>query len=344
MIKVQLIVVQGKPEGKTIPLTVPTFQIGRDPTCHLRPSSDQVSRKHAEISITSDAVILKDLGSRNGTQLNGRTLASPARLKSGDLIKIGHLTFAVSIQGAPAATQAPSGRPMATVPTSLDEVPQEEVESWLIADHERPVPDRPSGVYDGDTITINAYKETQAGAKTPTSRELPTIPKTEKASPKPPSSREMSTAAPVQPPASKPASREIPVATASPSPVVPAANPEPPRKPAQPPAEKEENEAGLPSYLQGLTFDEVPVAEGAPEPAAPEQAANEGAAELESEEETSGEPALDDLIDESNPFYAARKQAAAAAAPAESKKVSYKDSSDAAKDILNRMLERRRNR
>jgi len=42
--KVQLIVVRGKPEGKVIPLAGPKFKIGRGETCHLRPNSEQVSR------------------------------------------------------------------------------------------------------------------------------------------------------------------------------------------------------------------------------------------------------------------------------------------------------------
>src|SRR5690606_23329523 len=101
---------QGKPEGKTIPLAGPVFRIGRDPSCQLRPSSDQVSRQHCEIVISEDSVLLKDLGSRNGTFLNGRTLSAPAKLKSGDLIKVGHLTFAVSIQGAPVPPQETAPR------------------------------------------------------------------------------------------------------------------------------------------------------------------------------------------------------------------------------------------
>src|SRR3954451_6417289 len=48
LMKVQLIVVQGKPEGKTIPLQGPIFKIGRGETCHLRPNSEQVSREHSE--------------------------------------------------------------------------------------------------------------------------------------------------------------------------------------------------------------------------------------------------------------------------------------------------------
>ena len=52
--KVQLVVVRGKPEGKVIPLVGPNFKIGRGETCHLRPNSEQVSREHAEFTISGD--------------------------------------------------------------------------------------------------------------------------------------------------------------------------------------------------------------------------------------------------------------------------------------------------
>ena len=58
--KVQLVVVQGKPEGKIIPLLGPVFRIGRGETCHLRPNSDLVSREHAEFTIGVDSVAVKD--------------------------------------------------------------------------------------------------------------------------------------------------------------------------------------------------------------------------------------------------------------------------------------------
>ena len=50
-----------------------------------------------------DSASIRDLGSRNGTLLNGRSLTGTAVLKSGDLVQIGPLTFAVAIHGAPAA-------------------------------------------------------------------------------------------------------------------------------------------------------------------------------------------------------------------------------------------------
>ena len=82
--KVQLIVVQGKPEGKVIPLVGPVFKIGRGETCHLRPNSERVSREHAEFTVTGDKVVVRDLGSRNGTLVNGKALNQPCTLKDRD--------------------------------------------------------------------------------------------------------------------------------------------------------------------------------------------------------------------------------------------------------------------
>ena len=154
--KVQLIVVQGKPEGKTIPLAGPSFKIGRGETCHLRPNSEMVSREHAEFVIGTDRVTVKDLGSRNGTTLNGKTIEREEVIHNGDLVQVGPLTFAVAIEGMPAAA-APKPRPGKG--GSLDDVPQDDIESWLVADNANPTPDRPSGVYDGDTMTLDTYQE-----------------------------------------------------------------------------------------------------------------------------------------------------------------------------------------
>ena len=112
--KVQLIVVRGKPEGKVIPLAGPKFKIGRGETCHLRPNSEQVSREHAEFEIESGTVLVRDLGSRNGTLVNGKALTTEAyKLKDRDLVQVGPLTFAVSILDAPAAAAQPTPKPAA---------------------------------------------------------------------------------------------------------------------------------------------------------------------------------------------------------------------------------------
>ena len=166
MIQVQLIVVQGKPEGKTIPLVGPIFRVGRNETCHLRPQSEQVSREHAEIAIGEQSVVVRDLGSRNGTFVNGKPITEPHALKNGELLQIGHLTFAVSIVGAPVAAAAAAPSRPTPLPQPASAIPdgasRDEIDSWLVADHGHPTPDRPSGIYDGDTLTINSFNAAAA--------------------------------------------------------------------------------------------------------------------------------------------------------------------------------------
>ena len=65
-------------------------QIGRDVFSNLRLDSEKVSRTHAMVKGTpAGKFLLYDLGSRNGTILNGRRVTSAAELKPGDVISIG---------------------------------------------------------------------------------------------------------------------------------------------------------------------------------------------------------------------------------------------------------------
>jgi predicted component of type VI protein secretion system len=158
--KVQLIVVQGKPEGKMIPLVGPKFKIGRGETCNLRPNSEEVSREHAEFAISADKVQICDLGSRNGTLLNGKRLNAKElhTLKDSDLIQIGPLTFAISIQGVPVPVAAKGPAKAPAKPASLDEPSHADIESWLVSDESSSPPERPSGIYGGDTRMMEAYQ------------------------------------------------------------------------------------------------------------------------------------------------------------------------------------------
>ncbi len=229
MLKVLLIVVQGKPEGKSIPLTGPVFRIGRGPDCHLRPNSEEISRNHAQITTTETDAILVDLGSRNGTRINGKPITGPHKLRSGELLQIGPLTFAIAIQGASAAS-APATQPGSPTaasgarPASLDDVPQDQIEAWLVSDRRKPTPDRPSGVYDGDTLTIDAYKE---GLGSKSSVSIPTTPESAPAAPPAP------TPAPPPAPVAAPAPVPPPAPVAASSPPAPAPAPAPP--PVAPP-------------------------------------------------------------------------------------------------------------
>jgi len=83
------------PLGEVIPLTAPIVILGRAPDCNLIIADRRVSRRHAEICRQEEGFILRDLGSTNGTWLNGRRLSTSVLLRDGDVIEIGgaRLTF-----------------------------------------------------------------------------------------------------------------------------------------------------------------------------------------------------------------------------------------------------------
>jgi|GEM_PF-194239 len=93
MINAVLKVIGGKQDGKLIPLTTKKFLIGREQDCHLRPNSDSVSRHHCVITLDDFVVQVRDLGSSNGTFLNGVRVLGVQQAKSGDRLKIGTLEF-----------------------------------------------------------------------------------------------------------------------------------------------------------------------------------------------------------------------------------------------------------
>lgn len=73
-----------------IPLRQGVNVLGRGPDCGCRITSSRVSRRHARIVVEGRAAVLDDLGSRNGTQLWGRSIDGPTVLSDGDVILLGH--------------------------------------------------------------------------------------------------------------------------------------------------------------------------------------------------------------------------------------------------------------
>ena len=59
---------------------------------------DQVSRTHARVSVAGDTVTIEDLGSTNGTFVNGEKIEGAATLAPGDTVRIGTTTFALEAE------------------------------------------------------------------------------------------------------------------------------------------------------------------------------------------------------------------------------------------------------
>jgi pSer/pThr/pTyr-binding forkhead associated (FHA) protein len=91
-----LTVVEGPSElrGMALPLTG-TVVIGRSPGADIVIGDDFVSGRHARISPVNDEVVLEDLGSTNGTLLNGGRVTRPTALRPGDKIDVGAVRLAV---------------------------------------------------------------------------------------------------------------------------------------------------------------------------------------------------------------------------------------------------------
>jgi hypothetical protein len=62
--------------------------IGRESDCTVVIADRQVSRYHARLTTTPKGLLLEDLGSKNGTYLNGKLVSEPAYLQDGDIIAV----------------------------------------------------------------------------------------------------------------------------------------------------------------------------------------------------------------------------------------------------------------
>ncbi|MCM2410983.1 DUF1707 and FHA domain-containing protein [Streptomyces sp. RKAG290] len=70
--------------------------IGRDPGNGLRLSHETVSRTHAELTVHSGRWLLRDLGSTNGTCVNGQRVTGTVSVREGDQVSFGRMTFRLS--------------------------------------------------------------------------------------------------------------------------------------------------------------------------------------------------------------------------------------------------------
>ena len=86
--------------NEEIPLISKAVTLGRTQDCEIVVNSSEASRKHARISLDDGKLTLEDLGSTNGTFLNGRQLRKAEALGGGDIIVIGQVRYLVIAPGS----------------------------------------------------------------------------------------------------------------------------------------------------------------------------------------------------------------------------------------------------
>lgn len=104
---VRLKVLAGANTGQEVKLPAPKFFIGRAEDCHLRPKSDLISRHHCVVMVEDSLVVVRDLGSRNGTFVNDEQIVGERELRAGDKLRVGPLQFEVVVVELPAVKKRP---------------------------------------------------------------------------------------------------------------------------------------------------------------------------------------------------------------------------------------------
>ena len=89
--------------------------IGRSPEVTVQVDDKTLSREHTQVYAQGGRIYVKDLGSKNGTYLNGALVKQPEALKQGDRIKVGPAMFTVALEAGDAmpAVQAALPPPQA---------------------------------------------------------------------------------------------------------------------------------------------------------------------------------------------------------------------------------------
>jgi len=159
---IHLEIVSGPRAGKIIPLSGKQFIVGRERDCHLRLKSELVSRHHCVFRQDEFTVRVRDLGSRNGTIINGSKIRGEVILGDGDSLLIGDTSLQIRTNQSEATeeTVANAQTPTteiydgktAAAPAAVNEQPQQalptldELESAPIVPSSSPTgPDADSG-------------------------------------------------------------------------------------------------------------------------------------------------------------------------------------------------------
>ena len=122
---VALLLSRERGESRRFPLTHDVVTMGRGEGCDLRIPLGDVSRKHCSLVRSDDGLMIQDIGSSNGTFVNGKKVREAA-LRAGDQIRVGSLRFVVQIDGVPSEDDARfTTLSEKTVPETVSEIPEQ---------------------------------------------------------------------------------------------------------------------------------------------------------------------------------------------------------------------------
>jgi pSer/pThr/pTyr-binding forkhead associated (FHA) protein len=95
-----LVEISGDTPGREFSLAPGEHTLGRDVEVSIRLDHPDVSRRHARLQVTPEAVTISDLGSKNGVWIDGRSVSDERPLRHGERLEIGALVLELRHPGA----------------------------------------------------------------------------------------------------------------------------------------------------------------------------------------------------------------------------------------------------
>lgn len=121
----RLIMQAGPQPGKAFPLEVDLVTIGREPSNTVVINDPEISRQHTRLRWQGDGYVVEDLGSTNGTTVNGTRIPGPSVLSNGDVVGLGATVLLVYefVEGPGAATMVAGGPMFEGLPEPVEPAP-----------------------------------------------------------------------------------------------------------------------------------------------------------------------------------------------------------------------------
>jgi pSer/pThr/pTyr-binding forkhead associated (FHA) protein len=112
----QFVMRSGPNTGKVYPLEVPEIFLGREASNGVAINDGEISRKHAKLSLQGSTYMIQDLGSTNGTFINGQRIIGTQVLNPGDTVSFGeNIVLLYEVANDPNATVISSSQAPRTV-------------------------------------------------------------------------------------------------------------------------------------------------------------------------------------------------------------------------------------
>lgn len=156
---VKLVQVKNGSAGRSFSISNNVTIIGRRKSCDFYIPLNSVSRKHCQLSINNGNLKIRDLGSRNGTIVNGQPV-DESIINPGDNVEIGPLKFMLQIDGKPHIQEASKEKQLSALETNPSKESQKTSPDDIFENFEE-IDKIDDNVEDNDSILDDFFQSTE---------------------------------------------------------------------------------------------------------------------------------------------------------------------------------------